>query len=173
METADIILGKAKFEDWEAMHRNVWSRPEAAEYMQWRLTADEEDSKTRIMKTIAYQKDHDTYVVYEKASGQAIGFAGFEEISPHIYQETGIALGPEFTGKGYGKQILKLLIDYCSGTLSGREFYYSTRAENIAAKALAISCGFTYQYSEQKTDLRSGQPYELEVYSFKYGRGAK
>ena len=170
METRDLILGKAKFDDWKALYQNVWSRPETARYMQWRLSANKEDAKARIMKTMAYQAAHDTYVVYEKESGQAIGFAGLEEVSPRIYQETGIALGPEFTGRGYGKQILQLLLKYCAETLGGEEFYYSTRAENTAAKALAASCGFTYRYSEQKTDLRSGQPYELEVYSYTYGR---
>ena len=28
METEDIILGKAKYEDWTSIYRNVWSRPE-------------------------------------------------------------------------------------------------------------------------------------------------
>ncbi len=36
----------------------------------------------------------------EKGSGQAIGFAGVEEIELHIYHETGIARGPEYVGRG-------------------------------------------------------------------------
>lgn len=32
METEDIILGKAKYEDWRSIYQNVWSRPETAEY---------------------------------------------------------------------------------------------------------------------------------------------
>lgn len=55
-----------------------------------------------------------------------------EETAPHIYQDVGIALGPEYVGKGY--------------------------------KALVLSCGFTYQYAEKRTDLRNGKPYQLEVY---------
>lgn len=119
--------------------------------------------KVRMHKTIKYQENHDTYFVYEKESGQAIGFAGVEETSPHIYQDAGIALGPEYVGKGYGKQILQLLLKYCR-SLGGKEFYYSTRANNEASKALALSCGFVYRYAEQKTDLRNGMPYKLEVY---------
>ncbi len=30
LEAEDIFLGKARFKDWEAMYRNVWSRPETA-----------------------------------------------------------------------------------------------------------------------------------------------
>lgn len=166
METKDIILGKAKFEDWEMMYKNVWSRPEAARYMQWRVTDSEAAARERIRKTIEYQKNHDTYIVYEKRTGQAIGFAGVEQIAPDIYQDASIVLGPEYTGKGYGKQILQLLLGYCSN-LGGKEFFYSTRAGNTASKALAISCGFSHQYSEEKIDLRNGSKYELEIYSIK------
>lgn len=157
------MLGKARFEDWEAMYRNVWSRPETARYMQWRVTTNEEDAKSRIERTITFQKNHDTYVVYEKTSGQAIGFAGWEEIEPHIYRETGIALGPEYVGKGYGKQILQLLLRYCK-MLGGTVFYYGTHEENAASKALAQSCGFSFHHAEEKTDLRTGAPYQMEVY---------
>lgn len=103
METDDIVLRKAKFEDWESMYKNVWSRPETARYMQWQITKTEESAKERIKKAITYQKTHDTYFIYEKKHNQAIGFAGVEEISPHIFQDTGIALGPEYAGKGLGK----------------------------------------------------------------------
>ncbi len=47
------------------------------------------------------------------------------------------------------------------------ENFYSTRAGNSAFKALAISCVFSYQYSEQKIDLRNGNKYELEIHSKK------
>ncbi len=93
LETDSRILKKAEFEDWKAMYQNVWSRPETAEYMEWCVTTDEEDAKGRIQKTIKYQENHDTYLVYEKKSGQAIGFAGVEETTANIYQDAGIALG--------------------------------------------------------------------------------
>ncbi len=163
LETDNLILKKAEFEDWKSMYRNVWSRAETARYMAWRVTTNEEDAKVRIQRTIKYQENHDTYLVYEKKSGQAIGFAGVEEIRPHIYQDASIALGPEYVGKGYGKQILQLLLEYCR-SLGGKEFYYSTRANNEASKALALSCGFVYRYTEKKIDLQNGTHYELEIY---------
>ena len=167
METDDIVLRKAKFEDWESMHKNVWSRPEPAKYMQWQIPKTEESAKERIKKTITYQKTHDTYLIYEKEHGQAIGFAGVEEISPHIFQDAGIALVPEYTGKGLGKQTLQLLLEYWANTMRGKEFFYSTRGNNKISKALALSCGFSYQYSEEKIDLKNKEPYILEVYSRK------
>ncbi len=138
------------------MYRNVWSRPAVARFMQWRITTSAADAQARMERTIAWQKNHDTYLVYEKSSGQAIGFAGVEEIAPHIYQDAGIALGPEFVGKGYGKQILQLLLKHCAVTLGGREFYYSTRSANQASRALARSCGFSYHHPRKR------QIYETE-----------
>lgn len=167
MEGENIILGKAEFEDWEAMYRNVWSRPEAARYMLWKITTDPEEAQRRMERTIEFQKTHDAYLVYEKKSGQAVGFAGLQEIRPHIYEDAGICLGPEYVGKGYGKEILNLLLEYCADTLGGMEFYYSTRTANTASKALAHSCGFSFHHFEQKTDPRDGEPYVLECYNKK------
>ena len=76
--------------------------------MQWRVTDSEAADRERIRNTIKYQKNHDTYFVYEKRTGQAIGFAGVEQITPDIYQEASIALGPEYTGQGYGLGIVHL-----------------------------------------------------------------
>ena len=94
IETESLILDKAKFSDWTEMYHNVWSQPESARYMEWTITTSEEAAKIRIAKTIAFQKEHDTYLVYNKTSGKAIGFAGVEKIAPYIYQEAGICLGP-------------------------------------------------------------------------------
>ena len=58
IETESLILDKAKFSDWEEMYRNVWSQPENARYMEWTITTSEE-----AVKTIAFQKEHDTYLV--------------------------------------------------------------------------------------------------------------
>ena len=164
LETKDLILRKAEFDDWEPMYRNVWSRPETAKYMAWRVTDSKEAARERIRKTIAHQRTHDAWVICERKSGQPIGFAGVKEVQTHIFEDTGIAVGPEYAGKGYGKQVLSALLEYC-GSLGGKTFLYSTRKDNAASKALALSCGFIYRGSRQKADPKSGGFYELEVYS--------
>lgn len=163
METRDLILDKARFEDWTDMYRNVWSRPETARYMLWRVTGSEEEAGARMERTIAWQRDHDTWLVREKASGQAIGWAGLEELSPGVWQETSIALGPDFMGRGYGRQILELLMKL-AWERGGTEFRCSARAENTASQALIRSCGFLLTGREQKIDPRDGTSYSLESY---------
>ena len=167
IETESLILDKAKFPDWEEMYHNVWSQPESARYMDWNITTSEEAAKIRIVKTIAFQKEHDTYVVYEKSSGKAIGFAGVEKLEPCIYQEAGICLGPNYVGKGFGRQILQGLIQYCKEQFGAKEFIYSTRDENTASNRLAKSFGFLLISSAAKIDSKDGHSYNLLQYSLK------
>ena len=80
-ETKDLLLRKAALDDWRHMLRNIWSQPESARYMVWSITTTEEDAVARMERTIAYQAAHDYHwTVVEKASGQAIGWAGMEKI---------------------------------------------------------------------------------------------
>lgn len=167
IETESLILDKAKFSDWKEMYRNVWSQPESARYMAWSITTSEEAAKIRIVKTIAFQKEHDTYVVYEKSIGKAIGFAGVEKLEPCIYQEAGICLGPNYVGKGFGRQILQGLIQYCKEQFGAKEFIYSTRDENTASNRLAKSFGFLLISSAAKIDSKDGHSYNLLQYSLK------
>ena len=164
IETKSLILDKAKFSDWEEMYHNVWSRPESARYMAWNITTSEEAAKIRIVKTIAFQQEHDTYLIYEKSSGKAFGFAGVEKIEPYIYQEAGICLGPNYVGKGFGKQVLQGLIQYCTEQFGAKEFIYSTRDENAASNRLAKSFGFSMISSTVAIDDRDGHHYDLLQY---------
>ena len=50
IETTDLILDKAKYSDWEAMFKNVWSHEQSARYMFWEVTKTEEEAKDRIRK---------------------------------------------------------------------------------------------------------------------------
>lgn len=167
LETKDLIIDKAKLSDWEGMYRNVWSQTESARYMMWSVSDSEEEAKIRIQKTIDWQKEHDTYNVYEKASGEPIGFTGVEQFGPDAYGEAGICLGPNYTRKGYGKQILSALIKYCKEEYGAKEFIYKTREENTASVKLAESFGFVFIKSEIKTDERDGHEYNYLTYSLK------
>ena len=167
IETPDLILDKAKLADWKDMYYNVWRHPESARYMFWSVTTNEADAQARMERTMAFQKEHDAYLVYEKATGKAIGFAGVKQVADGIYEESGICLGPDYVGKGYGHQILRALLQYCKEGHGAVEFRYFTRAENLASIALACSFGFTLTGEETKIDDRNGESYQLLHYSLK------
>ena len=122
-------------------------------------------------RTIAFEeKPENKYAlfVYLKKTGEAIGFAGMRELEPGIYEETGIALGPEFVKKGYGRQILTALLEE-AGKLGAKEFHACNRIGNAASRVLQLSCGFVFDsLSEEKTDPRTGETYVLENHIYRY-----
>lgn len=165
LETKDLILKKGEYKDWQAMYHNLWKHKESAKYMLWTPLKFEEDAQRRMKSSIEYQQcDNLAFFVYEKKSNQAIGFAGMKEIGPNVYEDTGIAIGPDFVGQGYGKQIVNALITHAFEQLGASKFVYSSREQNTASKRLAKSCGFVFIHTEEKTDPRTGKKYVLEFY---------
>lgn len=164
LETKDLILKKGSMNDLNDMYINVWSEEETARYMLWTPLKDIEEAKDRMLKTIEYQNDKIAYLVYEKKSGQAIGFAGMKEIENKVYEDCGIGIGTKFVGRGYGKQILMSLVEYCFEELGANRIICSCRSENLASRKLQLSCGFHYTHSKTMIDYRDGLNYILEYY---------
>ena len=57
LETEDLELRRAEFDDWKPMYENVWRHESAARYMQWDVTTSEEEARERIQRTIRYQQN--------------------------------------------------------------------------------------------------------------------
>lgn len=165
LETKDLIMKAAEFEDWKEIYTNLWCHEESAKYMLWQPTKTEEDAQERMRRTIAFQKKcNSAWFVYEKQSGQAIGFAGMTEIEEGVWEDTGVAVGPAFVGKGYGKQILTALVRHCFETRKAKKVVCSCRSGNVPSRKLQLSCGFRYTHSESRVDNRNGEAYTLEFY---------
>ena len=164
LQGKDIYLDKAEFEDWPLLWRSVWSRPETARYMLWRVVPTAEEAQDRMRRTVAWQRDHDAWLVYEKTSGAPIGFAGVLEAEPGVWEDTGIALGPDYTGRGWGKQVVQCLLAWCGQKKGAHKFRYTTWRQNTASHALARACGFVYTHSEPRTDPRTGEEYIMDAY---------
>lgn len=165
IETADLILAKGRLSDWRAMYENVWSHEETARYMQWSVTTSETDAISRMERTIRFEAEHDgCYLVYDKHCMQAIGFAGLEPLEDGCCGETGIALGPAFVRRGYGRQIVQALCRRAKEVYGAKSFVYSAHEGNAASRALALSLGFEPFERVERTDERNGELYTLIRY---------
>ncbi len=180
LQTKDLILKPGIFEDWKALYENLWSHEESAKYMLWRPAFSEEEAKERMWKSLKHQEESGlAWFIYRRKAEEAdekaaeeiggetlepIGFAGLVRLDEETYEDTGIAIGPDFVGKGYGKQVLNALTEYCFDELGARRLICSCRVGNAASRALQISCGFRYIHSEERTDPRNGEKYILEFY---------
>lgn len=163
-ETNRLQLKHPVFSDWELMYRNLWCHPKSAQYMLWDVTTSAEDAQERMRRSIAFQEGKPAWFIYEKSSGEPIGFAGFCEIQPGIFEDTGIAVGPGFVGKGYGKEILNLLTRIAKEEYRAVRFVASCRSENSASRSMILGCGFQFSHDEHRLDHRNGREYILEFY---------
>lgn len=159
-ETKDLILRHAVMEDWKGMYHNLWCHPESAKYMLWDVTTSEADAISRMERSIRFQEGKTVWFVYEKKSGEPIGFAGVQETAPGIFEETGIALGPDYVGRGYGKQLLNCLCTLAKD-MGGHKMTACCRSQNLPSKGMILSCGFAYTHEETKTDPRNNENYRL------------
>ena len=164
IETPDIILKKGRSEDYFDIWQNLWRHPESARFMLWEPTFIEEEAKDRMERTIRFQ-EQEKYALfaYEKKTGKAIGFANMQEIGRGTYMEQGVALGPDYTGKGYGKQILNAMVERAFAD-GGEEFWSMCRVANVASHKVQMACGFTTDHvEEEETDPRTGETFAREI----------
>ncbi len=165
IETIDLILKQGSIEDWHDLYRNLWSRDEVFRYMFTKASPTEEHTRK---KTAAYVEMHQEvkteFFVYDKLTTQAIGIAGIKKIEPDIYTVTDIAICPDFSGKGYGKQILNALLSLAFDEFGANAVHYDCFTQNEVSKRLALSCGFSYTHSEEAELLKNGEKVILDFY---------
>ena len=116
-------------------------------------------AKQKLIETALEKNEKNAFIVYLKKTREAIGFATMRECEPGVYEEMGIAIGPAYVRRGYGKQILNALCTEAKKQ-GAKEFKASYREKNLASKGLLTSCGFEFDFkSEEKTDPRTGEKY--------------
>ena len=164
LETQDLILRQGSAEDWRELYHNLWSREEVFRYLFNKPSPDEEAGRKRTALYAQMHREVKTeFFVCEKASGQAIGIAGIKELKLGKWTITDIAIGPDFQGKGYGKQIVTALLKLAF-ELGAAEVAYDCFTQNTASKQLALSCGFAYSHSEEAELMKNGEKVILDYY---------
>lgn len=167
IETQDLILRQGTVDDWKDLCRNLWNRKEVFQYMFNKPSADEETGHKRTALYAEMHKEVKTeFFVCEKVSGQAIGIAGIKEQKPGSWTITDIAIGPDFQGKGYGKQIVTALLKLAFEQ-GATEVFYDCFSQNTVSKQLALSCGFAYAHSEKADLMKNSEKVILDYYIIK------
>ena len=133
--------------------------------MLWSVTESADEARARMERTIEWEKTHPwKYCVEEKASGRVIGWAGVEPLREGVWGETGIALGPDYWRRGYGREILEALCAFCRDEAHAVRFVCTAREANTASRALIARCGFVFDHRCERVDERSGEGYWLLYY---------
>ena len=164
IETPRLVLRKARESDLDSIWRNVWCDDRLAATMLWRTTKTREEASERMKRTIKFQADSYSYFVCLRENDEPIGFGGIREISPGLYDETGICIAFDYQNRGYGKELLHALLKLAFFDLGGDAFRYSCFHDNEASSALCKSCGFVYQDSVREIRERDGYEYLCDRY---------
>ena len=149
LESKNIVLRKAKLSDYKSMLENVWSDEEVYNLMLFTPTKTEEEAIERCNKSILYQKTNYAYFITLKDTDEAIGFCAIKEYEPNRYKECGIGIGTKYQGKGFGKEVLELLLDLAFNKLHCEFFQYGYFEDNVKSKALANHYGFKFYSKEE------------------------
>lgn len=105
------------------------------------------------------------FLVYDKETDEAIGFAGIKKVSNSDYAESGLCIARKCQGKGYGKELLLLLLSIVFDELHGDKFIYAAMEGNTVSINLCRSCGFVYDSSKKVIRKWDNYEYMSEIYT--------
>ena len=151
IEGEHIRLRKARETDWKSMLKNVWGDEAVYRWMLFQPTLTEEDAVERCRRSINYQKENYAWFVALKDTDEAVGLCAIREYEPGRFEEAGICLGTKYQGKGYGKEIVSLLLDLVFMKLGAADFQYGYFRENEKSRKVAEFFGFRYDRSYDLT----------------------
>ena len=164
LETDRLILRKSRLEDLDDIYNNVWSDPVLAENMLWRPHTDIESALDRLYRNIAWQKDNFTYFICLKETGEVIGFAGIDEVEPHLFYDYGLCLAQKYQGMGLAREFMEAFKTLVFEELDGEKFIYTCFSHNTKSSTLCKRCGFKYLESEPRVREYDGMNYILDKY---------
>ena len=144
-----IVLRKAREEDCLSMLKHVWGDEDVYRWMLYQPTFTEAEALDRCRRSIQYQKDHMAWFVALKGTDEAVGLCAIRETAPGHYEEAGICIGKAFQGKGYGKEIVSLLLQLIFHELGAEDCRYGYFQDNIKSKKIAEHFGFVYDRTEE------------------------
>lgn len=144
----NIILRQAIDSDYLDMLK-VWGDKGVYQWMLFTPTVEESDAKERNKRSMEYQKSHYAYYIAKKDTNKPIGLCAIKEYEDGKIKESGIAIAKEYQGLGYGKEVLKLLLDLAFNKLDAKSFQYGYFIDNIKSKRLAEYFHFQYEGIEE------------------------
>ena len=164
IETKNLIIRKARFDDLNSIYNNVWSREVLTKYMLWQVVTNLDEAREKMNRTINFQNTHYSYFVSLKETDEPIGFGGFIDINKDCYEDTGVCISNDYQGKGYGKELMLALLDLVFNKLNGKEFIWTCFKDNEVSKKLCKSLGFKYFKEENRIRNRDKLNYVCEFY---------
>lgn len=138
----DILLRKAKFDDYVDLYNNYWSNKITTQYMLWQVSENLNEAKQRIQRTIDFQsKTPISFVICQKSNNMPIGLVGFKEIEKDVYEDVGLGIGTNYVKKGYGTQVLQAILKFLFENKNAKKVKTGAFKQNVASIKMQKRCG--------------------------------
>jgi RimJ/RimL family protein N-acetyltransferase len=159
-----ILLRNIRATDIEAIF-SYRSLPEMARYQYWESFTLERTADFVHQCIEAYHNDDGQWIgLAIEHNSKVIGDCAFN-INNGIV-EIGCNISPEYQGKGFAKEALNLLIDYCDRSFSADEIIGITDSRNIASIRLMESFGMNKDNDFENHIICKGE----DCIEYKYSR---
>ena len=159
-----LLLRKAKITDLADIYRRVYGDREALALMFMPPSPSLEEAAERLKRTIAYQQGRPLFFAALRETDEAIGLGGIRAESPGVYAETGLIIGRDQQGLGYGAEMLGLLLALAFEEYGASAFAYYCIRENTRSRRLAQRFGFRYDSEKDETREYDGKTCRVERY---------
>ena len=163
MESENILIRKSIFDDCE-----LFTKWEQQDYIKEFLTINKERTYEEVVREFILREEDpsdEQYTIIHK--NKAIGRIYLSKISKEFdsMDITRIYIGEkEHLGKGYGRECMELLLDYCFNELK-MERVSLDHYTNNAAGGLYLKLGFKYEGIMRNAAKRDNQYYDLHLMS--------
>ena len=164
MESENIIIRKSTFDDCE-----IFTKWEQQDYIKEFLTINEERTYEEVVREfLDREKDpsDEQYTIILKDKGP-IGRVYLSKISRESdsLDLTRIYIGEkQYLGKGYGRESMVLLLDYCFNDLEMERVSLDHYTGNTAA-SMYLNLGFKYEGIMRNAAKRDNDYYDLHLMS--------
>ena len=155
----------------------------------WKIKNNKETSKYLGGNTHVYSKadinnwiefhnnceNESLFIIQDKQNNKVIGHIGLYNIDLNIRSaEYAILIGNnEYIGKGVGKQVTNLILEYGFNKLNLNRIYLSFIKENIAAFNLYKKMGFKNEGCQRQAIFKNGVYYDsvlMSILKFEYDK---
>lgn len=125
-----------------------------------------EESEKNANQLIDEHSDHNyRFAIRPLATEEFLGVCAIEDIVwPHRVGWLSIALGPDFQGKGFGKDAMELLVHYAFNELNLYRLTLTVFDYNEGAIKLYKSLGFKHEGTYREFLQRDGKRHDMHLY---------
>jgi len=163
MESENILIRKSIFDDCE-----IFTRWEQQDYVKEFLTINKERTYGEVVKEFILREQdssNEQYTIIHK--NKPIGRIYLSKISKEFdsIDITRIYIGEkEYLGKGYGRECMELLLDYCFNELKMERVSLDHYTGNAAGE-LYLKLGFKYEGVMRNSAKKDNEYFDLHLMS--------